>query len=175
MRKSFTKKQQFDVLHEQDFKCKLCSTRFSKTVREQFDHIDGDHSNNATENCQAICANCHDVKSAEENVQRSVQKKDQKFVKACPLCGCSYAVPPNANHGFLCGDCESQYKVLRLDTKIGQKKIAGKKLDVIKHCAHCGVEFDGKMSSNKYFKCDKCKAVYGIFIKEYKKRFYGND
>jgi len=169
-RKSFTKFQQTETLGNQDYKCNLCKNPFKKSIHPHFDHKNGDNSDNSTENCQALCANCHDEKSRKENVQRSVQKKDQKFVKHCPLCGCEYEKPPNANHAFKCGDCESQLKVLRLDTKIGQKKIAGKKLDIIKHCAHCGVEFDDKASSNKYFKCDECKAIYGIFIKEYKKR-----
>ena len=86
MRKSFSKKQQMDVLLEQGSKCKLCSITFSKKVNPQFDHIDGDHSNNATDNCQVICANCHDAKSREENVQRSFEQKDLNFVKGCPLC-----------------------------------------------------------------------------------------
>ena len=80
-RKSFSHYEQLQILAEQDYKCRQCSTRFSKTVHPQFDHIDGDNSNNHIENGQAICANCHDVKSRKENAKRSHEKKDFDFVK----------------------------------------------------------------------------------------------
>ena len=80
-RKSFTKFQQTETLANQDYKCNECKIPFKKSVHPHFDHIDGNNSNNALENCQALCANCHDNKSRHENVKRSIEKKDQNFVK----------------------------------------------------------------------------------------------
>ena len=88
MRKSFSKSQCEEILENQDGNCKKCGVRFfgKNKVRPQYDHINGDHSDNRVANGQAICANCHDVKSRKENVKRSIKEKDINFVKRCPLC-----------------------------------------------------------------------------------------
>ena len=190
MRKSFSKYQQTEILGNQDYKCRLCHTRFSKNVHPQFDHIDGDHSNNSVENGQAICSNCHDAKSRKESQERSIFEKDIGFVKRCPLCNhktrwkdydlknegpteetwkmigkSEYML---AGHQFVCAGCRSTLKVLRLDPKVGEKKLRGKKVDAVKYCTNCGVEYDPHLKSNAYIKCEKCKKVFGVWIKEYK-------
>ena len=192
MRKSFSKFQQTEILGNQDYKCSLCHTRFAKNVHPQFDHIDGDHSNNSVENGQAICSNCHDAKSRKESQKRRVSQKDIGFVKRCPLCNhktrwkdydlknmglteeawkvIGESEYLSANQGFMCAGCKSSLKVLRLDPKVGEKKLRGKKVDAVKYCTNCGVEYDPKIKSNVYLKCDKCKKVFGVWIKEYKKR-----
>ena len=193
MRKSFSKMQQNEILADQDFECRLCHTRFSKNVHPQFDHIDGDHSNNSVENGQAICSNCHDAKSRKESQERSIFEKDIGFVKRCPLCNHKtrwkdYDLKKDgatedamkligkseymlAGHQFVCAGCRSTLKVLRLDPKVGEKKLTGKKVDgVMEYCPNCGVKYDPKIKSNVYVKCDKCKKVFGVWIKEYKKR-----
>ena len=182
MRKSFSRYQQTEILGNQDYKCRLCHTRFSKNVHPQFDHIDEDHSNNSIENGQAICSNCHDAKSRKENQKRSIKEKDIDFVKRCPLCKKKFKgkdfkdddtgkrfttdhLPANAL--IPCPQCKSQFKIIRLDSKVGEKKITGKKLKVVKYCPHCGIEFDEKHDSNRYYKCDACKASWGVWIKKY--------
>ena len=183
MRKSFSKYQETQILANQDYKCRLCSTRFAKNVHPQYDHIDGDHSNNSIENGQAICPNCHDAKSRKENVQRSIKDKDKNFVKRCPLChkkikGKDFKdgntgekittdhLP--ANEFIPCHQCKSEFKVIRKDPKAGEKKLTGKKLEVVLYCPHCDAEFDeGKASSNRWLSCDNCKAVFGVWIKKY--------
>jgi len=59
-RKQFTKLTKQKVLIQQNFTCNWC-----KTVLEfpQFDHIDGNSSNNDISNCQALCPNCHAKKT----------------------------------------------------------------------------------------------------------------
>ena len=187
MRKSFSKFQQTEILGNQDYKCRSCKTRFSKNVHPQFDHISGDHSDSSTENGQAICSNCHDAKSRKENVKRSIKEKDINFLKHCPLCGeklkgkhymnddgsritTDYL---SANEFYPCRGCKSVFKVVRQDHKAGKRKLSGKKLKgVIKYCTHCGTEFDNvdDLGTNTFFRCDKCKKIWGVWIKEYKKR-----
>jgi Zn finger protein HypA/HybF involved in hydrogenase expression len=182
MRKSFSKMQQTEILGEQDYKCRLCHTRFSKNVRPIYDHIDGDHSNNSIKNGQAICSNCHDIKSAKENQKRSIEIKNINFVKRCPLChkklkGKDFRDPDTgkgfttdhlpANQGIQCTQCKSEFKVIRKDPKAGDKKLTGKKVEAVQYCPHCDTEFDEKASSNRWLKCDNCNAVFGVWIKKY--------
>ena len=176
--------QQTEILGEQDYKCRLCHTRFAKNVRPIYDHIDGDHSNNSIKNGQAICSNCHDIKSAKENQKRSIEKKNINFVKRCPLChkkikGKDFKdfdtgekittdhLP--ANEFIPCRQCKSEFKVVRHDPKAGKQTLTGKKLEVVQYCPHCDVEFDETVLTNKWLKCDSCEAVFGVWIKEYKK------
>ncbi len=49
-----------DVLSKQGYKCAVCKK--SAGVWD-FDHIDGDRSNNDIKNCQALCPNCHAKKT----------------------------------------------------------------------------------------------------------------
>ena len=184
MRKSFSKSQCEEILENQDGNCKLCGTRFfgKNKVRPQYDHINGNHSDNRVANGQAICANCHDVKSRKENVKRSISDKDKNFVKRCPLChkkikGKDFRDPDtgkgfttdhlSANQGIQCTQCKSEFKVIRHDPKAGEKKLTGKKLEVVRYCPHCDVELEKNVSSNKFWKCLKCKTVWGVWIKKY--------
>ena len=189
MRKSFSKFQQTEILGNQDYKCRLCHTRFAKSVHPQFDHIDGDRSNNSIENGQAICSNCHDAKSRKESQKRSIKEKDINFVKRCPLCGDKFKAKDyqdsdtgkgyttdylSADDWITCGNCKSTFKIIRKDPKASNKKLTGKKVDgVVKHCAHCGVEFESDaelLKANTYFHCNDCNATYGIVIKKYNKK-----
>ena len=140
MRKSFSKFQQTEILGNQDYKCRGCKTRFSKNIHPQFDHIDGDHSNNSVENGQAICSNCHDAKSRKESQKRSIKEKDINFVKRCPLChkkikGKDFKDDNTgekittdhlpANEFIPCRQCNSEFKVIRNDPKVGKQKLLG--------------------------------------------------
>ena len=59
-RRQFTKKIKLSVLLAQGYKCKICKGRLDEA---DFDHIDGDRSNNTITNCQALCPNCHAKKT----------------------------------------------------------------------------------------------------------------
>ena len=59
-RKSFTKSTQKIIMNEQKNKCNDCG---KKSKIWDFDHIDGDSSNNGLNNCQALCPNCHAKKT----------------------------------------------------------------------------------------------------------------
>ena len=59
-RKDFSESVKNQVLALQFYRCNYC-----KMVLEavNFDHIDGDSSNNLLSNCQALCPNCHAKKT----------------------------------------------------------------------------------------------------------------
>jgi len=59
-RKRFSKWTNLGTLSEQNYRCKLC---YSYLDFPEFDHIDGNRSNNSFENCQALCPNCHAKKT----------------------------------------------------------------------------------------------------------------
>ena len=59
-RKSFPKPTQKISLSEQKNRCNICG---KKSDVWDFDHIDGDSSNNSLSNCQALCPNCHAKKT----------------------------------------------------------------------------------------------------------------
>ena len=59
-RKQFSKLTQDLVSYSQKFRCKLCQIRLEFP---EFDHIDGNSSNNDISNCQALCSRCHDKKT----------------------------------------------------------------------------------------------------------------
>jgi len=55
-RKAFSRATKKLVLISQDCKCASCKNRLEAV---DFDHIDGNRSNNLASNCQALCPNCH--------------------------------------------------------------------------------------------------------------------
>jgi len=59
-RKRFSKKTKDAVLMAQNNCCRAC---FQYLEVPEFDHIDGDRSDNSVENCQALCPNCHAKKT----------------------------------------------------------------------------------------------------------------
>ena len=63
-RKDFPDSIKHATLKKQDNRCSICH-KF--TSNPHFDHKDGDRTNNDSINCQALCPNCHDLKSREEN------------------------------------------------------------------------------------------------------------
>lgn len=59
-RKSFLKSTKNLVLKNQKYRCKACG---KKSKVWDFDHINGDNSNNSISNCQALCPTCHAEKT----------------------------------------------------------------------------------------------------------------
>jgi len=65
-RKPFDIDIELAVLKAQGRKCNICHCELSRDIME-FDHINGDKTNNDVTNCQALCANCHRRKTNEES------------------------------------------------------------------------------------------------------------
>ena len=59
-RKSFSKEVQKLTRKRQANRCNLCKESLGEI---NFDHIDGNRSNNSITNCQALCPNCHAKKT----------------------------------------------------------------------------------------------------------------
>jgi len=59
-RKNFGKQAREAILIYQNYQCAKC-LNFLKYP--EFDHVDGDPSNNHISNCQALCPNCHAEKT----------------------------------------------------------------------------------------------------------------
>jgi len=59
-RHRFTKSDMIKTLDLQKKRCKICKNKLKVC---DFDHADGDSSNNCLSNCQALCPNCHAKKS----------------------------------------------------------------------------------------------------------------
>jgi len=67
-RRQFSKIVKQKVLIRQNFRCKSCLNPLEIV---DFDHIDGDTSNNDISNCQALCPNCHAKKTRNKRGLRS--------------------------------------------------------------------------------------------------------
>jgi len=61
-RKDFSEKTKKTTLIKQNHKCNICREKLDNELCD-FDHIDGDRSNNSTSNCQALCPICHAKKT----------------------------------------------------------------------------------------------------------------
>ena len=68
-RRRFTKSDMIKTLDLQKKRCKICQNKLKEC---DFDHADGDSSNDSLSNCQALCPNCHAKKS---------RRKKQKTLK----------------------------------------------------------------------------------------------
>lgn len=64
-RKSFSKNTRKIILLLQSFCCRNCGI-FLNVM--EFDHIDGDNTNNLISNCQALCPNCHAKKTRKRKI-----------------------------------------------------------------------------------------------------------
>ena len=71
-RRHFDSQTKTFVLRAQKWRCNICQCGLAGQDITEFDHIDGDKTNNASTNCQALCANCHRRKSNEENRFRNL-------------------------------------------------------------------------------------------------------
>jgi len=50
------------VLEKQKNCCAICKMNLTSKII-QYDHVDGDRSNNEIDNCRALCSNCHSKKT----------------------------------------------------------------------------------------------------------------
>ena len=63
VRKGWSESEKEQVRIDQDGKCALCH---KPPPRWEYDHIDGNRSNDSVSNCQGLCPNCHSIKTHEE-------------------------------------------------------------------------------------------------------------
>jgi len=66
-RRDFPDEIKREILKRQDYNCNKCGSFLGSP---DFDHIDGDNSNNSIKNCQALCPTCHRKKTGQENADR---------------------------------------------------------------------------------------------------------
>jgi hypothetical protein len=66
-RKGFPRYVKQNVLRKQDHKCAHCRKTLNVV---DWDHKNGDRSNNQENNCQALCPNCHAIKTRKEQGKR---------------------------------------------------------------------------------------------------------
>ena len=62
-RKGFSVTTKKTVLQKNDNRCSLFKVRLGFEFGENYDHLDGDHSNNSENNCNLLCVNAHDIKT----------------------------------------------------------------------------------------------------------------
>jgi len=72
-RRSFSEPTKAKTLERQNYRCNHCG---KESDVWDFDHIDGNSSNNSLENCQALCPNCHAKKT------RNLKKRKLKLSQA---------------------------------------------------------------------------------------------
>ena len=75
-RKGFPNHVKQSILRKQDHKCAHCR-RILNVV--DWDHKNGDRSNNHENNCQALCPNCHAIKTRKEQGKRCSLVKKELF------------------------------------------------------------------------------------------------
>ena len=63
IRKGWSESEKEEVRINQNGRCALCH---KPPPRWEYDHIDGDRTNDRVSNCQGLCPNCHSVKTHEE-------------------------------------------------------------------------------------------------------------
>jgi 5-methylcytosine-specific restriction endonuclease McrA len=71
-RQEFDKKTRIAAFARSRGHCELCGVKFIGGKKPRYDHIipDALGGNPTLENCQCICAPCHDAKTAKEDVPR---------------------------------------------------------------------------------------------------------
>jgi hypothetical protein len=69
IRRPFPKEVRDTILEKQKNKCANCNTKIYPPLLH-FDHINGNRSDNRISNCQALCPNCHVLKTDEDRRSR---------------------------------------------------------------------------------------------------------
>jgi predicted HNH restriction endonuclease len=75
-RRYFSAEVKRQVLQNQNCKCEICKRN---TGVWDYDHKNGDRSNNKLSNCQALCPNCHAKKT--RGLLKSKMKSSRKLLK----------------------------------------------------------------------------------------------
>ena len=81
-RKKFSTETETATFEKQGERCNKCQKKLGmvngRPVHCEYDHIDGDPSNNHLSNCQALCLDCHRNKTAREKNYKSYIQVFQK-------------------------------------------------------------------------------------------------
>ena len=77
-RKRLSAQARFRVLHEQDFKCALCTCKIP--LQYHIDHIVPlwNGGTNERSNLQGVCVSCHDEKTGTETRVRCAQRRSRR-------------------------------------------------------------------------------------------------
>jgi len=75
-RRYFSAEVKRQILKNQKFKCAICKMNLGVW---DYDHTNGDKSNNKMTNCQALCPNCHAKKT--RGLLKSKAKSSKKLIK----------------------------------------------------------------------------------------------
>ena len=75
-RRYFSAEAKMQILKNQNYKCAICKRN---TGVWDYDHKNGDRSNNKLSNCQALCPNCHAKKT--RGLLKSKVKSSRKLLK----------------------------------------------------------------------------------------------
>lgn len=65
-RKDFSEEDQIETQRRQDHRCAKCGKILNIV---EYDHKDGDRTNNHVSNCQALCPTCHGIKSVKNQIR----------------------------------------------------------------------------------------------------------
>lgn len=69
-RKGFSKETERTTFEKQGGKCNICKKTFDyvngRPIHPEYDHIDGNPSNNDPSNCQVLCLDCHRSKTVRD-------------------------------------------------------------------------------------------------------------
>jgi 5-methylcytosine-specific restriction endonuclease McrA len=78
-RRAFTRTQKNEILHQQNYKCAKCKNQLDLRATE-FDHKKGwaDGGKTVTVNGQALCANCHKIKTHKSRLKKTDVKPKKK-------------------------------------------------------------------------------------------------
>jgi len=77
-RRGFSKSIKAEVKRRQNYRCNGCG---KKSDVLDFDHTDGNSSNNSLDNCQALCPNCHAKKSRKIKQRKIKLSKVLRFLR----------------------------------------------------------------------------------------------
>lgn len=77
-RHSFPKSIRTKTLEMQNHQCKACGKKLDV---KDFDHIDGNSSNNSLENCQALCLDCHRKKTQKIKQRKLKLSQALRFIR----------------------------------------------------------------------------------------------
>ena len=91
-RRNFSTDIKFKALEKYKNCCYKCREPFNEPpdyIRPQYDHKNGDKSDNSLRNCGPICANCHDKKTRKANSERGSDdgEEDNNFGFGNPFGG----------------------------------------------------------------------------------------
>lgn len=79
------------MLEQSNYSCELCGWHeinpFTNKIPLEIHHIDGNHLNNAKDNLQILCPNCHSLTGNYKSLNTSTRQRTQTRKNYCVDCG----------------------------------------------------------------------------------------